>query len=204
MRLKDGIDPNIGKFDYVDSETIITPFFTKDYCKYLIDKFEETGWTIDGNENYDTYLHKIENGKLACKDFLDAVKKNIEPEILKNWTEAIKGRLWKHYPVPFAKKFSKKGQSELKLHFDNSLFTLFVKLNDDFGGCHTVFPRQNWDTSKLKSGNMMIIPGLITHPHFTEKLEWGEKFTLIGRISILDVREDVKFSDNIEKVINKI
>jgi len=200
MKLKDGIDKKIGKFTYIDKETIITPFFTNRYCDYLINKFEKLGWKIDDNGNYDTYLSKVEKGKEDCKDFLNIIKKKIEPEIVKNWTPAIKGRLWKYYPVPFAKKFSNDGQYELKLHVDNSLMTLFIKLNDNFGGCETVFPRQNWNTSKLKKGCMMIIPGIITHPHYTKKLKWGTKYSLIGRISILDVRKNDYYHDNIESL----
>ena len=99
------------------------------------------------------------------------------------------------------KKFSLKGQTELKLHVDNSLITFLVKLNDNYGGCDTVFPRQKWDTRNLKKGEMVINPGIITHPHYTTKLTWGEKYTLVGRVTILDVRESEKTSDNIESVI---
>ena len=48
---------------------------------------------------------------------------------------------------------------------------------------------------------MLIIPGVITHPHYTEKLTWGEKYSLVGRVSILDIREKDKYSDNIESII---
>jgi len=201
MRLVEGIDKNIGKCQYVDKDTIITPFFTEEYCDYLIEKFENYGWKIDDDGNYDTYLHLIENGKQDCKDFLNITKNKIEPEIIKNWTHVIKNRLWKYHPVPFAKKFDVNGQKKLKLHVDNSLLTLFVKLNSDYEGCNTVFPRQDWNTSFLKKGQMLIIPGIITHPHYTEKLKSGVKYSLIGRISILDIRESNYFADNIESVI---
>tara|TARA_B100000029_G_scaffold507535_1_gene592373 strand:+ start:386 stop:1003 length:618 start_codon:yes stop_codon:yes gene_type:complete len=204
MKLKDGIHSDIKKFTYLNQETIITPFFTNDYCDHLINRLEKHGWKVDENGNYDMYLNEIEDGKEWCRDFLEIIKKDIEPEIVKNWTEAIKGRLWKYYPVPFAKKFSLKGQSELDLHVDNALITFFVKLNDNFGGCDTVFPRQKWDTSNLKKGEMLIIPGIITHPHYTKKLTWGEKYSLVGRVSILDVRESKEYSDNIESVISDI
>ena len=128
MKLKNGIDTKIKNFTYIDAETIITPFFTSEYCDFLIKTFEDYGWTVDGQGNFDTYLHLVKEGKKICKDFLEVIKEEIEPEIVKNWTEAIKGRLWKYYPVPFVKKFSLKGQTELKLHVDNSLITFLVKL----------------------------------------------------------------------------
>ena len=36
-------------FRYLDKETITSPFFTAEFCDYLIEKFEEYGWTIDEN-----------------------------------------------------------------------------------------------------------------------------------------------------------
>ena len=127
MRLIEGISEDIGKFNYLDKDTIITPFFTNIYCDYLINKFEKFGWIKDKSGHYDTYLSKIENGKNDCKDFLDIIKNKIEPEIIKNWTPALRNRLWKFYPVPFGKKFSSNGETELNLHVDNSLITLFIK-----------------------------------------------------------------------------
>ena len=203
MRLIDGIDKDVCKFEYIDKDTITCPFFTSEYCDYLISKFENFGWSVDSDGNYDTYLHLLEGGRQDCEDFLNVVKEKIEPEIVKNWTHVIKNRLWKYYPVPFGKKFSKKGQKNLNIHVDNSLLTLFVKLNDDFKGCNTVFPRQNWDTGRLKKGSMIIMPGVVTHPHYTETLIEGEKYSLVGRISILDVRENNYFSDDIENVLRQ-
>lgn len=191
MRLKDGIDLNIGKFDYIDNNTIATSFFTKEYCSYLIDKFEEIEWKIDECGNVESSLQKIKNGKIACEDFFDVFKEKIEPEIIKNWTHSIKEcRLWQYYPDPYVKKYSLKSQTSLKQHVDSTLLTLLVKLNDNFGGCHTILPRQNWNSSKLGVGSMVIFPGAIT-PHYASKLEWGTKYSMIGRISRLqcDIRE---------------
>ena len=105
MRLKDGIDKDIGNLKFVDKDTIITPFFTSEYCDYLISKFNNLGWEVDEDGNYDTYLHKVADGNLDCKDFLEVVQEKIEPHILENWTHVIKNRLWKfiknnHYLSP--------------------------------------------------------------------------------------------------------
>ena len=200
MKLRDGIDKKIGNFEYLDKDTLITPFFTKSYCDYLISEFDKIGWKKLPSGYNDTYLSKISEGKEICKDYLKVVKEKIEPEIFKNWTPAIRNRLWKYYPVPFGKKFTINGQTESVLHCDNSLFTLFIKLNDGFEGSETVFPRQNWDTSKLKVGGMIVFPGTVTHPHYTKKLISGNKFLIIGRITILDVRENNLYGDSIENL----
>ena len=195
MKLIEGIHDNVGKFDYIDKDTFTTPFFTEEYCKHFIDLFEDYGFTVDENGNYDTLIHRPPGGDEICSSFLRVVQEKIEPEIVKAFTPVIKNRLWSGYPVPFIKKFSDTGQKKLKLHSANSLITLFIKLNDDFKGCNTVFPRQDWSTDKLQVGHMAIFPGAITHPHFTKRLESGTKYSLIGRVSILTHREN-KF-DNI-------
>jgi len=198
MNFIEGLSPAIGDFRYVDNDLMITKFFTKQYCDYLISQFEKSGFTVDEDGNYDMLMHEIEGGSDLCFLYLDAVKKYIEPAILKNWTPAIKNRLWSGYPIPFCKKFSDTGQKSLKMHSDNSLLTLFVKLNSDYKGCNTIFPRQRWSMDDVAAGEMMIFPGSITHPHYTERLESGVKYSLIGRISILETRE--KSHDNIENL----
>lgn len=195
MRLRDGIHEDIGKFTYVDKDTLLTPFFTSEYCKHFIGLFEELGFEVDDNGNYDTLIHKVKGGDEICADFTEIVESVIEPEIVKAFTPAIKNRLWQGFPIPFVKKFSKVGQKTLDLHSDNSLMTLFVKLNDDFKGCRTVFPRQEWSLDDVPAGTMAVFPGSITHPHYTTELFEGSKYSLVARVTILTHRTN-KF-DNI-------
>ena len=198
MKLVEGISKEIGDFTYIDKDTFSTPFFTEDYCKYFIQTFEDLGFEVDENGNYDTLIHRPPGGEEMCKQFLEAVESKIEPEILKCFTSVIKNRLWSGYPVPFIKKFFSTGQKNLDMHSDNSLLTLFVKLNNDFTGCETIFPRQNWNMKDLPVGHMVIFPGAITHPHYTTELFEGIKYSLIGRVSILIPREN-KF-DNLKDI----
>tara|TARA_R110001583_G_scaffold7985_10_gene38949 strand:+ start:38748 stop:39344 length:597 start_codon:yes stop_codon:yes gene_type:complete len=194
LKLIEGISEQIGSFSYIDKDTFSTPFFTEEYCNHFIDKFENLGFDVDENGNYDTLIHLPPGGEEICKDFLKVVEDKIEPEILKCFTHVIKNRLWRGYPVPFIKKFFKTGQKDLNLHSDNSLITLFVKLNNSFDGCETIFPRQDWNMKDLPVGHMAVFPGSITHPHYTTELFSGIKYSLIGRVSILTPREN-KFDD---------
>lgn len=201
MNFADGVDKRIGTFEYVDRDMIITPFFNSDYCDYLVNAFEKAGFKPGGNYNYDCYLHLIKDGEKVCAGFLEYVVKFIEPEIVKVWTTAVKGRLFAGYPIPFCTKFSPDTKKSLALHNDNSLFTLFIKLNDDYVGCNTIYPRQNWSTAFLKKGHMAVVPGVVTHPHYTEELIQGTKYSLVGRVSILSPRMDEY--DDIRKVASR-
>ena len=139
-------------------------------------------------------MSKIEDGELICKAWKDSLVKFIEPKMFMFYTDSIKNRNFGKYPIPFCKKFDMNGQQDLKLHNDNSVLTLYVKLNDDFTGCETVFPRQNWDTSNMYVGDLAVWPGVTTHPHYTKKLLSGSKYSLVGRHSILTQRGG-KFDD---------
>ena len=77
MKLRDGIDKKIGNFEYLDKDTLITPFITKSYCNYLISEFEKIGWKKDTNGLYNTYLSEISEGKEICKDYLKVIKKKL-------------------------------------------------------------------------------------------------------------------------------
>ena len=156
---------------------------------------------VDEFGNCDTLINVGPKGNEICYSFSDIFERIIEPEILKAFTSAPKNRLWSGLPVPFIKKFSDKGQTSLKLHTDNSLFTLFVKLNDDYQGCDTIFPRQNWSMGDLSIGHMVIFPGVATHPHYTTQLTSGVKYSLIGRHSILQPRKN-EF-DNIVNLVEE-
>jgi len=198
LRLVDGISDQIGNFTYIDKDTFSTPFFTEEYCKYFIDIFENHGLQVHKNGNYDTLIHHPPDGDEMCRDYLRIVKDKVEPEIVNCFTHVIKNRLWRGYPVPFIKKFSSTGQRDLNMHVDNSLLTLFVKLNDDFIGCETIFPRQDINLKDVKVGHMIVFPGVVTHPHYTTALESGIKYSLVGRASILTPRENI--FDNLEDI----
>ena len=88
MRLKDGIHKDIGKFTYVDKDTFLTPFFTREYCDHFIGLFEDLGFEVDENGNYDTLIHRVAGGDQICADFNEIVENVIEPEILKAFTPA--------------------------------------------------------------------------------------------------------------------
>lgn len=182
------ISPEVGNYEE-KNDLFITPLLNKKFCSHLIEKSEEQQFE-NKSGNYDLFLSKIENGGAYCKLWKEIINCYIDKKVEDFYTSAIKGRLWKNYPVPFIKKFSEEGQRNLKLHNDNSLLTFFVKLNEDYKGCDTVYPRQDWDNSKMKVGDCCVAPGTVTHPHYTTELISGKKYSLIGRHTILNPRED--------------
>ena len=78
---------------------------------------------------------------------------------------------------PMIIKYHKKGQN-VQLHNDTSKFTLNVKLNTEFKGCHVEFPRQKWTNKDIPKGWCFVWPSQVTHPHVAYPLISGTKYSL--------------------------
>ena len=52
-------------------------------------------------------------------------------------------------------------------------------LNSDFEGGEIVFPRQNFDNSKIEPGTLLVWPGQITHPHAVMPVTAGTRYAMI-------------------------
>jgi hypothetical protein len=68
------------------------------------------------------------------------------------------------------------------IHADFSTWTFsaaFVSSKNYVGG-RLCFPRQNIKY-KLEEGDMVVFPGGLTHVHYTEKIEQGERIVLVGQ-----------------------
>ena len=220
MILYDGLDKNIGNFVDFAPDCFSTPFFTPEYCEHLIKLSEECGIKEQDHGDYNLLIHNLEGGEEICKSWLSTIEEYIEPKIIEKYSYAIKyksdtinydnntasdeipsdayeSRCWNGYSVPFIKKYSKETQRQLTYHWDCSLLTIYMKLNDKYTGLTTVFPRQNWNNSNMKVGELAIWPSL-THPHYVEKIKSGIKYSFVGRAGILSPRNDE--CDNIRKL----
>ena len=67
MEFNQGIHEDLGNFNYINNDTISTAFFTEEYCRYFIGLFENLGFEIDENGNYDTLINKVPGGNEICK-----------------------------------------------------------------------------------------------------------------------------------------
>ena len=68
--------------------------------------------------------------------------------------------------------------NNLRLHNDISGISSLIKLNNNFEGGETVFPRQNIDTKDMPVGHILIWPGQVTHPHKVNPVTNGIKYSL--------------------------
>ena len=180
------IHPKCGKEVQTYKDIIVTPFYTEKFCDEIVKmaqfydkKFSPYIYYIldrsskkSDNSPWDTLLFS-RISQILFENFCDHYKKYICPLLEKTFfPETISG-----WFSPMIIKYSKKGQ-KVKLHNDISLFTLNVKLNTNYKGCHVEFPRQQWNNKDLPKGWCMIWPSQVTHPHQSQPLLKGTKYTL--------------------------
>ena len=179
-----GIHPDCGKEFYVQNDIIVTPFWTKSFCDDLIelsnqmsDQFsKKINWATESSYAIgwdDLPIDKI--SPVLFQEFIGQYKRSIIPLISRVYTYAsadIAG-----WFVPYILRYDKVGQCA-DLHHDASSITLNIKLNNDYEGCNLVLPRQKFNAVDIPVGHAIIFPSTVTHPHYSEPLISGTKYSL--------------------------
>jgi hypothetical protein len=177
-----GIHPESGKKYHVENDIIITSFFTKEYCECIVkfckdyrEYFRNTGDYGDAYPNYSMGFQMF--GEILYLNYIKHFSERIIPIINDTylWDRNIQGFFY-----PFINRFEQGAQTSMPLHNERSTVSIVVKLNDDFVGGGLNFPRQNFNTSDLDVGTAIFFPGCVTHPHFVEKVDLGERYTMVG------------------------
>ena len=177
-----GIHPKSGTTYCVENDIIITPFFTKEYCDCIVnfckdqrEHFYNTGDYGDSYPNFSLPMQKI--GDILYYNYVKHFVNRIIPIINETylWDRNINGFFY-----PFFNRFEEGAQVKMPLHNETSSVSIVVKLNDDFVGGGLNFPRQNFNTKDLDIGTAIFFPGTVTHPHFVESIDSGERYTMVG------------------------
>lgn len=187
MILNFKLDDNLGTDIKVHSDIIITPFFSEELCRELVDlseyynqNFKQQIYFRNNYENNqigweDLYLRDISN--LAFIEYTKIYKERICPIIGSVFGKnafSIDG-----WFSPSIIRYDTPGQST-DMHHDISHLTLNVKLNDNYEGCDLIFPRQNFSAKDVPVGHAMIWPSAVTHPHYSTPLVNGKKYSFVS------------------------
>jgi len=181
-----GIHFKSGKTYSVNHDIIITPFWTEEYCDFLIEISEK--YTNNFSKNI-KYLDSINNrlgwddlkldfiDELFYKPYVSHYKKDILPILKQVYTDTI-GEISGWF-YPYIIRYSEKNQMT-NLHHDASTVTLNIKLNNDYEGCDLYFPRQNFSCQDIPIGHAIVWPSTVTHPHGSTRLISGKKYSFVS------------------------
>jgi len=153
------------------------PLFTDKFCKDVIALAEqENKWTIDRHEFYptnDVLLPELGLDEIYNKVIDDVIK----PLCIHYWK--LEG--WNSVKSEnFMARYTTDRQSHLSLHHDFSHITMVVKLNDEFEGGGTWFPKYNTLSNPKRVGTATLHPGMITHLHGARPIYAGKRYICVS------------------------
>ena len=153
--------------------------FTDKFCKDAIALAETLDkWTIDRHEFYPT------NDVLLPELGLDRIynrvlREVVYPMCIHIWT--LEGSGWDTMESEnFLARYTTDRQSHLSLHHDFSHVTMVVKLNDEFEGGGTWFPKYKILSNPKKVGTATLHPGMVTHLHGARPIYAGKRYICVS------------------------
>lgn len=158
----------------VATDIYCTPFLSKEAVQVLYN-------TCINFDSWKSYTNEYATQDLIFREYYFAYYAVISSAFiqLRSNLEKLGWHLGEYYTSEiFAVKYTLDTQKSLKLHVDDSYITGSIKLNSNYFGGVLTFPRQKFSNMNVPVGNLLIWPSQITHPHFSSKLESGEKYSI--------------------------
>ena len=157
------------------------PLFTPKFCKEAVALAEaKNKWTIDRHEFYptnDVLLHEIGLDDIYNRVLHEVVR----PLAIHLWN--LEGKSWDAFSNEnFMARYTTNRQSHLSLHHDRSHLTMVIKLNDEFSGGGTWFPKYQKLSNPAEIGTAVLHPGMITHRHGARPITLGKRYICVSFI----------------------
>lgn len=173
-----------GEYDLIvdeieDTNILEFPLFTEKFCREAIALANSKNkWTIDRHEFYPT------NDVLLPELGLDEAYNRVINEIVRplcNYWWHLEGNLWESLKSEnFMARYTTDRQSHLSLHHDFSHITMVLKLNDEFDGGGTWFPKYKVLSNPERIGTATLHPGMVTHRHGARPILAGERYIAVS------------------------
>jgi GR25 family glycosyltransferase involved in LPS biosynthesis len=180
------VDPTIrqGQWDLIvdehrDTNIYEFPLFTAKFCQEIVALAESKNkWTIDRHANYptnDVLLEEIGMDKIYNR----VIHQIVAPLAIHKWS--LEGNDYLQMRSEnFMARYTTDRQSFLALHHDFSHITMVVKLNDEFDGGGTWFPKYRILSNPARVGTATLHPGLITHLHGARPITSGKRYICVS------------------------
>ena len=153
--------------------------FTEKFCREAIHLAEALDkWTIDRHEFYPTNDVLLEELGLD-RIYNRVIAEVISPLCIHLWH--LEGEGWQPLKSEnFLARYTTDRQSHLALHHDFSHITMVVKLNDEFEGGGTWFPKYKTLSKPERVGMATLHPGLVTHLHGARPIYSGKRYICVS------------------------
>ncbi len=160
----------------VGADLLVLPCWTPEFCATVIRAAEAIG-AFEPQPDDPVPGHEVSLAIISPRLFervQDDFGSRIWPQLQTVWPYVD------YYGLrdAFVIRYAPGEQESLRIHHDVAQVSGSIKLNDAYSGAALVFPRQTYDNSAVRVGEMLVWPSLVTHPHETTQLDSGVKYAL--------------------------
>lgn len=155
---------------------VTSSFLTEEYCDFILKActHANTWQPFKEDTQYSTFDINFETDFPMFFDKISTLyKTTVVPNLQALWGVDVT----EPYAI-FAIKYWQEGQTSLKLHRDDSFISASIKLNTNYSGGELYFPEQKCSNASLNTGDIIVWPGTITHPHECLEVTEGEKYAI--------------------------
>jgi hypothetical protein len=156
------------------------PLFTTEFCEEVIELAEHVNkWTDDRHDSYPTNDVLLDN--LQLQKIYQRVQKEIIFPLCSYIWQLGTGDEWSNlYCENFLARYTTDKQGHLSVHHDDSDISMIVKMNNDFEGGGTWFPKYNTLSNPDRIGTASIHPGRLTHRHGARPITSGKRYVIVS------------------------
>lgn len=178
-------------FNEIGQDIWSIPFFSTDFCNYLINIAEKNGNWSDGiysdSKQIDKRLGAIENIPTQDIHLKDLNLHDFWQHVVSNYFKKILQHLYvytvKDYNIAFIVKYDyENGQKSLQPHHDSSVYTINIALNssDEYTGGGVNFISKKCVFVNKNPGYLLLHPGRVTHRHEAIPINSGKRYVLVS------------------------
>ncbi len=156
--------------------------FTKEFCRELVQLSEyHNNWTTNRHDFYPTNDILLSDINLQTI-YNRVLSELVYPLCIHIWS--LEGIEWSSMRSEnFVARYTVDNQSHLSLHHDSSHITMVVKLNSDYDGGGTWFPKYKVLSNPEREGVATLHPGMITHLHGARPIYSGKRYICVSFMS---------------------
>lgn len=178
-------------FNEIGQDIWSIPFFSTDFCNYLIKISEKNGnWSsgiFSDSKQIDKRLGAIENIPTQDIHLKDLNLHDFWQHVISNYFKRIMSHLYvytvKDYNIAFIVKYDyENGQKSLSPHHDSSVYTINIALNssDEYTGGGVNFISKQCVFVNKNPGYLLLHPGRVTHRHEAIPITSGKRYVLVS------------------------
>ena len=178
-------------FNEIGTDIWNMPFFSVEFCDYLIKISEERGEWSNGvfaeKTEIDKRINAVENIPTQDVHLKDLKMEKFWSYVVNNYFKKIMSCLYKYktkdYNIAFIVKYDyENGQKSLMPHHDASVYTINVALNssDNYTGGGVNFIHKKCMFLNKNPGYLLLHPGRITHYHEALPITSGKRYILVS------------------------